>query len=131
MAITFEQVTAGLSVNPFTGEPLVLNKVRSLTVRDYQKWLRKQIRANGRRAELGNACLAPVEAFMKECSGLDCNMIAGGEVEVHVGDTRYELFTQATDLAYWLYDDDGNLITTAGKALDVALLVDPTLLLAD
>jgi len=105
--------------------------LKGLTVKDYQRWLRKQIRLFGRRVELGDARIAPIESFMKEATGLDVKMLAGGEVEVYVGTCRYELFIAATDLAYYIYEDETNeLITTAGKALDVALLVNPSLHLA-
>lgn len=138
MATTFEQLITGLSVDPWTGEPLEkkapdFSALYALKVKDYQKWLRKQIRTYGRRTELGDAQHAPVENFVKEVTGFFYNLSAMGEVEVYVEGIQYDLFTGSTDLAYYLYEDnesedfslDPVMIIKAGFALDAALRCDP------
>jgi hypothetical protein len=123
MAITFEQLMDNLSRDPWTGEKLApdFSKLFALTCGDYQKWLRRQIRQYGRRAVVGNVQHHPIDLFVKERTGLDFTMLAGGEVEVTVDGKTYEFMTEAVSLAYYIFDDDGQMITTAGKALDMAL----------
>lgn len=122
MAVTFEQLMDQLSRDPWTGEKLApdFSVLFALTVGDYQKWLRRQIRLNGRRAVVGDAQHSPIDIFVKEHTGFDFMLLAGGEIEVVVDGKTYAFMTDATDIAYYLYDDDGNFVTTAGKALDLA-----------
>jgi len=111
-----------------------LTVLHALTVGDYQRWLRKQIRAFGRRFEVGNVQRSPVDMFLRDATGLDCFLLAGGEVDVYGTDCRCQEFvTEAMSLAYHIFDDDGHMIVTAGKALDAsrneradALLVPPS-----
>jgi hypothetical protein len=132
MAITYEQVMNILSHDPWTGEQIEtqpdFSVLKALTVGDYKKWLRKIIRANGRRYQIGTVHHHPVDIFVHEMTGLDFGLLAGGEVEVFVDNKCYEFMTGAMGLAYYIYDEGGNLITTAGKALDLALDLDDTLL---
>jgi hypothetical protein len=123
MAITFEELIAGLSTDPLTGEALVpdFSKLASLTCGDYQKWLRKQIRTSGRRAVVGNTQQSPVDLFVKEQTGYDFLMLATGEVEVTANSKTYNFMSDAVSLAYYLYDDAGELVTTTGKALQMAM----------
>mgnify|MGYP001606118943 CR=1 FL=1 len=113
----------GLSTDPLTGEALTpdFSKLASLTCGDYQKWLRKHVRQNGRRAIVGNAQHSPVDMFVKEQTGYDFLMLATGEVEVTVNNTTHRFMSDAVSLAYYLYDDDGEMIVTAGYALQMAM----------
>lgn len=133
MAITFNALMDGLSRNPWTGELLApvspdFSTLFALTCGDYQKWLRKQIRQNGRRAVVGNAQHSPVDVFVKERTGFSFLLLASDEIEVTVGNDTY-YFMSAACLGYYLFDDDGEMIVTAGKALDVATWQDASTLI--
>lgn len=130
MATTYEQVMTILSTDPWTGDPFVLHGLQPLTVGDYQKWLRKQVRLYGRRAEVGTTLRSPVDLFVKEVTGLDYRLQASGDAEVYVGNVRYVLDGPQV-LAYYLYNEDGLLITKAGAALDCAMLENPMIPLGE
>jgi hypothetical protein len=132
MAITYEQVMNILSHDPWTGEQIEtqpdFSVLKALTVGDYKKWLRKMIREHGRRYQIGTVHHHPVDMFVLNTTGLDFTLGATGEIEITANNQTYELMSDAMSLAYYIYDDNGNLVTTAGKALDLALDLDDTLL---
>src|SRR5258708_678889 len=77
--------------------------LHSLSVKDYQRWLRKQIRQHGRRFEIGDQLHAPVELFVEEITGLPVKFLAGSEVEVTVGKREWRFWSNAISLCYYLY----------------------------
>lgn len=95
----------------------------NLQAKDFVKWLRKQVRLFGRKAEVGNAQVCPVEAWAQEL-GYNVSFICGGEVEVknEHGVCTHFTTTEWTATSYYMYDEDGLMVTKAGKMLDVALL---------
>lgn len=101
----------------------------AITCGDYQKWLRKQIRENGRRFEVGTAQHSPIDIFVKERTGLDFLMLTGGEIEVTVNGKTHEFTTDATDLAYYLYNDEHEFVVNAGEALKYAMYADASTLI--
>jgi len=131
MATTFEQLMSVISNDIWNEQPTQpdFSKLFSLTCGDYQKWLRRQIRLNGRRAEIGNAQHSPIDIFVKETTGFDFVLLAWGEINVSVNGKDYEFTSNATDLAYYIYSDEGEMITTAGKALDMAMYEDASTLI--
>ena len=95
--------------------------IRELQAKDFAKYLRKIIRQNGRKFEVGTNYICPVEAWVKEVTGLTIEFICGGEVELP-GDI--EEFTAWYSTTYYMFDEDGRMVIEAGKMLDIILLDD-------
>src|SRR5579884_2641046 len=55
--------------------------IESLTAADFAKWVRKQVRQFGRKAEICNQQYSAVEMWLREL-GFVVSFICGGEVEV-------------------------------------------------
>ena len=99
--------------------------INDLQAKDFAKWLRKQIRENGRKAEVGSIQTCPVEAWVKEILGIEIGFICGGEIEVYNGNERQVLYTEWTSTSYYMMDEDGQMVIEAGKMLDIIALDDP------
>jgi hypothetical protein len=89
-----------------------------LTVAMYIKWLKKNARKYGRRAEFGNGRQNGVEVFVKEVTGIEICFTASGEVQIN--GEMYYMVSGWTDIAYYTYDDEEVFVTTFGKALKYA-----------
>lgn len=120
MAATFEQLMSVIS-SDIWGEETLEQKyaiLNTLTVPAYIKWLKKNIRQFGRRAEFGNGRRNAVEVFVKEVTGVDIIFGASGQVEVN-GEIGCFL-SGWTDIAYYTYNDESVFVTTLGEALKYA-----------
>lgn len=102
-----------------------MKNLNQLQAKDFAKWLRKQIRENGRKAEVGSIQICPVEAWVKEAAGIAVGFICGGEVEVYSGNDRQVLYTDWTSTSYYMMDEEGQMVIQAGKMLDIINLDNP------
>src|SRR5690349_12653981 len=100
-----------------------MKALNELQAKDFAKWLRKQIRVSGHRFEVGSIQVCPVEAFVKEITGVEIGFICGGEIEIR-GDERQVVTTDWTATSYYMMDEDGMMVIEAGKMLDIILLDD-------
>lgn len=109
-----------ISSDPFGEEQTLEQKyavLNTLTVAQYIKWLKKNVRKYGRSAEFGNGRQNAVEVFVKDVTGIEIGFTASGEVEIN-GEICYML-SGWTDIAYYTYDGP-KFVTTFGPALKTA-----------
>jgi hypothetical protein len=100
-------------------------ELMSLTAGDFQKWLRKTIRKNGRKFEICDQSNSPIEIWLREL-GYNINFLCTGEMEWQHGAQRVELFSGWASLCIEIYrEEDGMMRTRAGEMLDVAMWEKP------
>lgn len=113
-----------LSADLWGDEPESIDEgLMKLQAKHFVAWLRKQVRLYGRKADLCDQRHTPVEIWAADL-GYNICFIAGGEVEVNdVSGKRIEFTTSDwVNIGYYMYEEDGMMVTQAGKMLDVALL---------
>lgn len=88
--------------------PAARADIRQLQAKDFTKWLRRIIRENGRCAVIGSQQTCPVEAWVKEVTGLRISFISGGEVEIE-GQIEVE-YTDWISTTYYMFDEAGNMV---------------------
>jgi nicotinamidase-related amidase len=91
--------------------------IESLTAADFAKWVRKQVRQFGRKAEICNQQYSAVEMWLREL-GFVVSFICGGEVEV---DGEWYVSDFQT-IGYYMMDEDGMMEEKAGRWLDIVSL---------
>ncbi len=104
-----------------------MKSINDLQAKDFAKWLRKQVREYGRKAEVGSNQTCPVEAWVKDVCGIAIEFICGGDLIV-CGEIAYydqHLFTDWTATSYYMYDEEGQMVIQAGAMLDMIALDDP------
>lgn len=93
--------------------------IRELQARDFTAWVRKQVRADGRRAEIATIRFSAVEMWLKEL-GIEAGFICGGEVEY-----ESQIFlSEWQNIGYYMMDESGLMELKAGRWLDICLLED-------
>lgn len=101
--------------------------INDLQAKDFAQWLRKQARLFGRKAEIGTMQDCPVEVWIAEVTGQRINFICGGDLII-CGETAYydqHLFTDFTATSYYMFDEEGRMVTEIGAMLDIIALDDP------
>ncbi len=98
--------------------------INKLQAGDFQKWVRKQVRTNGRKTEIATIQFTAVEMWLKEL-GIEAGFIAGGEVEID----GQRVISEWTNIGYYMFNDDGLMELTAGRWLEIASLEQPEYLL--
>jgi hypothetical protein len=131
MAVTFEQVMDILSRDIFTGERRApdFSVLFALTCGDYQKWLRRAIRENGRGFQVGDAQHSPVDVFLSERTGFKVTLGACDCVDVDVNRVGYKFASDAATIVYYRYTDENEFVVSAGEALKYAMCEDASTLL--
>lgn len=90
--------------------------INELQVKDFAKWLRKQARQYGRKAEIATVAKTAVEIWLAELGLGDVEFICGGEV--HIGNEY--LFSNWQGIGYYMFDEDGKMVLTIGEWLKIA-----------
>src|SRR5713226_3733833 len=110
MAIAFE-----INEDVWQAPRVNLNKLQA---KDFVKWLRKQIRLYGRKAELCSPSDTPIEDWLQEL-GYSVSFIVGGELNLNNG----TIVTSGwVNIGYYMNDEDGNMVVKADEMLKVAEL---------
>lgn len=115
-----------VSSDPF-GEEMSLEQkyavLNTLTVAQYIKWLKKNVRKFGRKGQFGNGRQNAVECFVKDATGIDICFTASGEIEIN-GEQQSYMLSGWTSIAYYTYDGpedkEAVFVTTFGPALTTA-----------
>lgn len=95
--------------------------INNLQAKDFAKWVRKQVRQFGRKAEVANIQYSAVEMWLQELGFANVTFIAGGEVEVN-GET---LYTEWASCCYYMFNEEGLMETAAGRWLEIVNLEQP------
>ena len=101
-----------------------MKSMNDLQAKDFARWLRKQVRLCGRHAEVGSIQTCPVEAWVKEVTGIEIAFICGGEIEIEGRMDALE-YTDWTATSYYMFDEEGQMVIEAGAMLDMIALDDP------
>ncbi len=91
--------------------------IHQLQVKDFTKWVRKQVRAYGCRAEIANIRFSAVEMWLQEL-GIEAGFVCGGEVELD----GQVLFSDWQAIGYYMMDEEGMMVIEARHWLDICLL---------
>ena len=95
-----------------------MKSIEQLQTKDFTKWVRRQVRQFGRKAEIANIQYSAVEMWLKELGFEDVVFISGGEVEVD----GEKFFSEWTATSYYMFNEDGMMETAAGRWLDICQL---------
>jgi hypothetical protein len=117
-----------LTVDLLTEEKTLEEKyavLNTLTVEQYIRWLKKNIRKFGRRAEFGNGRQNAVELFVQDVTDVEITFTASGEITIN-GEIDMAL-SGWSDIAYYTYEypngdenEEPVFVTTFGAALKYA-----------
>jgi hypothetical protein len=98
-------------------------RLEELQAKHFQKWMRKQVRLFGRKAQVATCSTNAVEMWLKELGLSTVSFQSGGDMWIGDGGNE-DAYTGWTSLIHYMTDDDGNAILTAGEWLDIASLED-------
>lgn len=94
--------------------PVTKVDIHQLQMKDFAKWVRKQVRLFGRKADICNQQYSAVEIWLHEL-GIDAGFLAGGEVSY---EGEY-LFSDWQACGYYMFNEDGRMETSAGRWLQI------------
>lgn len=97
-----------------------IEQLQVLQVKDFTKWVRKQVRQFGRKADICNQRYSAVEFWLQEL-GISAGFICGGEV-CYGTDILPSGFQT---IGYYMMDEEGMMEVKAGRWLDIVALENP------
>ncbi len=87
--------------------------IHALQAKDFTKWVRRQVRLFGRRADICNQRYSAVEIWLQEL-GIAAGFISGGEVTLD----GQIIVSGWQAIGYYMFDD-GTMEVKAGRWLDI------------
>jgi hypothetical protein len=113
-----------LSENLWAEVPATKVDIHHLQAKDFQKWMRKQVRTLGRKAEVATRSTNAVEMWLKELGLTTVSFQSGGDMWFGEGGNE-DAYTGWISLIHYMTDEDGNAILTAGEWLNIANIEQP------